>query len=306
MRFKCLACLLLFAVVLVNAQNFVPDKYKDKEQEFTRLRAASAAVLPEKWQKEINWQRIESMVRRAAVEGGARLVVTPEGVLEGYVINEVNSDMEASIHEERTQRFIEVAEPIDGPYIAKACELADELDIFLVLGFLEKRVGNRLYNTSIMIDDEGDIIGRYSKTHFAQGYDINPDEYCASDEYPVIYTPFGIVGIVICYDRQLPEPARIMAVQGAQALIVPAYGSYSDEDGWNTVLMRTRAYENRFPVIYCNPYQSLLISNGGEIKSMGGANEIVYFELKMEPNRIKNRFKNRRPQTYKALTQPEN
>ncbi|HZK60931.1 MAG TPA: carbon-nitrogen hydrolase family protein, partial [Anaerovoracaceae bacterium] len=214
------------------AQNYFPNKYKGKSQVITSIRVASASVVPEKWEKEINWNRIETMVRKAALEGGAKVIVTPEGILEGYVIEDANGIKDLTEKNKVIERFKITAEPINGRYIKKACDLANELDIFFVFGFLEYR-NAKLYNSAILVDPDGDIIGRYSKTHFAEGYQIKPEDYTPGNEYPVFDTPFGKVGIIICYDRQLPEPARIMALKGAQILIVPAYGGYTDENGWN-------------------------------------------------------------------------
>ncbi len=285
----------------VSGQDYNPDKYKSKKQTITSVRIASASILPSKWEKEINWNRINTMVRKAAIEGGANVVVTPEGILEGYVIMDVSDSKDIDEKTELIERFKTVAEPINGPYIQKACNLAKELKIFLVLGFLESS-DTKLYNTAILIDPDGDIIGKYRKTHFYQGYDVNPEDYIPGDEYPVFDTPFGKVGIVICYDRQLPEPARIMALKGAQILIVPSYGGYSDDNGWNTALMRTRAYENELPVIFCNPFQSLLIDEDGNIKAIGNAGEVIYYEVNTTPKDVEPRFKRRRrPETYKEL-----
>jgi len=286
------------------AQNVNLEKYSGQVQTITRLRIASASVLSEKWDKQANWERIEEMVRKAAVQGGALVVVTPEGALEGYVINEVNSEKDQERKALLVRNFFDLGEPIHGPYIKKACNLAAELDIFLVLGFLERR-DQSLYNSVIIIDPEGDIIGRYSKTHFAQGYSVNPEFYKPGDDYPVFDTPFGKVGILICYDRQLPEPARILALKGAQILFLPSYGSYTDRDGWNTVLLRTRAYENGFPLVFCHPFQSILITRKGEIKAIGKAGEIVYYEIDTGIDNYQGRFENRRPQTYSTLVEEQ-
>ncbi len=295
---------LLFVLVLkqsfIAAQKYYPDKYKAKEQTITSVIIASASIVPDKWHKEINWSRIEKMVRKAATDGGAKVVVTPEGILEGYVIEEANGIKDITEKNKIIEKFHLLGEPIDGPYIKKSCTLANELNIFLVFGFLESR-DEKLFNTSILIDPEGDIIGKYSKTHFAEGYEIKPKDYTPGDEYPVFDTPFGKAGIIICYDRQLPEPARIMALKGAQILFVPAYGGYTDDTGWNTALMRTRAYENRFPLVFCNPFQSLLIDQGGNIKAIGNAGEIVYYEVNTSPKNYEGRFKNRRSETYKEI-----
>lgn len=296
-----MVCMITFSAIQISfGQKVNFKKYVGQKQTQTRIRIASAAIIPKKWDKATNWKRIEKAVIEAARNGDANVVVTPEGALEGYVINEVNDVQDKAAKKQIITKFKELAEPIDGEYIQKACALSDQLNIYLVLGFLEDHNSN-LYNTAILIDPDGDIVGRYSKTHFAQGYQINPDVYTAGDDYPVFDTPFGKVGIIICYDRQLPEPARIMALKGAQVLFVPAYGSYTEESGWNTVMMRTRAYENKFPVVFCNPFQSLLIDEHGDIRAFGKANEIVYFNINTSIDRYKDRFKNRRPETYQKL-----
>ena len=296
---------LLFLAMIISfsgyCQKLNSTKYENTGQSITKIRVASASVLPKKWDKTQNWERIERLVRRAVTEGDANVVVTPEGALDGYVINEVNAEKDPQKRKELIEKFILLAEPADGSYLKKACALSDELDIFLVLGLLEK-AGETLFNSAILIDPDGDIIGRYSKTHFAQGYTINPTCYTPGDQYPVFQTPFGKVGIMICYDRQLPEPARILSLKGAQVLFVPSYGSYTDRDGWNSVLLRTRAYENHVPLVFSHPFQSLLINDHGDIRAMGKTNEIVYYDINTSPERYDDRFKNRRPDTYGELT----
>lgn len=278
------------------AQSLRLDKYTGVKPTKTRIRIASASVITNKWEKETNWLHVEKMVTRAANEGGANIVITPEGVLDGYVINEVNSKWKSEKDNTLVDRFFELGEPIDGPYIKKATTLADELNIYFVFGFLE-REDKFLYNTAILIDPDGDIIGRYRKTHFAQGYTINPESYKAGNDFPVFQTSFGKVGILICYDRQLPEPARILALKGAEILFIPSYGSYTNENGWNTILLRTRARENSVPLVFCHPYQSLLIDKNGNINVFGNGGNISYYEITVarENNNI---MRNRRPDTY--------
>lgn len=301
---KYINVILLFLVGLATATNSYGQKInfsKYGEQSINRIRVASVSVIPKKWDKETNWKRIERLVRKASNEGDAQVVVTPEGALEGYVINEVNAEKNSEKKDELVKKFIDLAEPLNGEYLKKASSLSDELDIYLVLGCLQKE-GENVYNSAILFDPDGDIIGKYSKTHFAQGYSINPSCYTPGEQYPVFQTPFGKVGMMICYDRQLPEPARILSLKGAQILFVPSYGSYTDKDGWNSVLLRTRAYENRVPLVFSHPFQSLLIDEDGDIRAMCDANEIVYYEINTSLDRYKGRFKNRRPDTYDELT----
>jgi len=300
-----IACgLLLFSYSCAQDSSVMQTKYTHQKQSEFRVRVASVSVIPDRWDKKGNWQRLQELVTQAGRQGGAQLVVTPEGVLDGYVINDVNSEKDSTRKKSLLRQFHDLAEPLQGPYIRQARRLADTLNIYLVMGFLEK-AGPVLYNAALLLDPDGDIIGHYRKSHFAQGYRVNPDTYRPGDEFPVFSTPFGKVGILICYDRQLPEPARILALKGAQLLLVPSYGSYTDEHGWNTALMRTRAYENSMPVVFCNPYQSLILSDRGEVKAEGGAGQIVYAELATAPDRCARRFENRRPNLYRELIGPD-
>ncbi len=297
---------LIFAVLVFgsfssHAQQLKLNKYADVPQSVTTIRVASASVFPKKWDKQTNWQRIEKLVRAAVKDGGAQLVVTPEGALEGYVINQVNEIEVPGKKEKTVEKFLALGEPLDGAYIKKAAKLSIDLKIYFVLGFLERN-DEALFNSVILIDPDGDIIGKYSKTHFAQGYTINPSCYVAGEQYPVFQTPFGKVGLLICYDRQLPEPSRILAVKGAQLLLFPSYGSYTGKDGWNTVLMRTRAYENQTPVVFSHPKQNLLLNEDGDIIQMSGSGEVSWYDVNTSPERYEGRFRNRRPPTYKALT----
>ena len=69
--------------------------------------------------------------------------------------------------------------------------------------------------------------------------------------------------------------------------------------------MRTRAYENRLPLVFCNPYQSLIISERGDLRAVGEAGQIVYAELTTAAERYQKRFDNRRPALYKELYAPK-
>ncbi len=302
MKYKTILFATIFILLCTNihrAQSLRLYKYSEVTPINTTIRIASASVVSDKWKKETNWLRVEKMVTRAVIEGGSNVVITPEGALDGYVINEVNSKWKLEKDTNLVDRFFNLGEPIDGPYIQKAAALANELNIYFVFGFLE-REDKSLYNSAILIDPDGDIIGRYRKTHFAQGYTINPESYKAGNEFPVFQTTFGKVGILICYDRQLPEPARILALKGADILFIPSYGGYSDENGWNTIMLRTRARENRVPLVFCHPYQSLLIDKNGDVKVFGTGGNISYYEINLAQDESKV-MRNRRPEIYSEL-----
>jgi len=286
-------------IVVIISVNLLTCLASAAEQPDT-VRVASLSILPKKWDKEANSEKIERMVRGAA-EQGARLVVTPEGVLEGYVVNEVIGEQDSAKKQTLTRRFHELAEPIDGPYIKRFRRLSDELNIHLVLGFLEVD-GDRFYNTAALLGPAGELVGMYRKTHFAQGYDVNPPGYTPGKDYPVFDIGSMNVGMMICFDRTLPEPARLLALGGADLIVCPAYGGYGELNRWR---MRVRANENDVPVIFTHPQQSLIIDRtGSPLAEKTEADAMVLSDIPVTGRTCPNpRLSNRRPETFDDLNQ---
>lgn len=130
--------------------------------------------------------------------------------------------------------YAEVAEPVPGPTTRTLGDLARRLHSYVVAGLYE-RSGPVVYNTAVLIGRDGELVGRYRKTHLpreeAEG-GLTP-----GDEYPVFRTDFGTVGLMICWDVQFPEPCRALGLQGAELVLLPIWGG-------SEVLARARAIEN--------------------------------------------------------------
>lgn len=206
---------------------------------------------PRPWDKDANVATLERMARQAARDG-ADVVVTPEGFVEGYVWHD---DLPKDFTRER---YIEVGETVDGPVMTRLAALAAELHVYLAVGFAERR-DEHMYNSVAVLSPTGDIASLYAKTHTA-----DDDEWFNSrgTEFPVFDTPFGRFGTLICMDRQLPETSRILAVKGAQVILVPAWGMYGEI---NDVMMRTRAFENGVYICFVHPRRCLIIDPAGTI-----------------------------------------
>ena len=216
-----------------------------------RVRVASISFVPEKLDVAGNAARLEAAFRAAAA-GGAQLAVAPEGILEGYIINDVLAGRIPVV------RMNDVALPIEHAVIWRFRALARELALCLVFGFAEK-IGGDVFNTAVFIDDQGAIRGRYHKMQLAEGY--HPDWWWnrLGRESRAFETPFGRCGILICNDRWNAALARIPALDGAQFLVIPAYGSKSSAQDAE-VLARGR--ENGLPVVEANVGVSLIVSEG--------------------------------------------
>src|SRR5829696_6033712 len=144
------------------------------------------------------------------------------------------------------------AEPIPGPITEVLAQRARRHGIYIHGGSIyESRPGDPgMYNTTFVLDPIGEIIARYSKIHM---YDVVLDgvaEYQESatvtpgDEIAITEIDGVLVGLAICYDLRFPELFRILALKGAQAIMLPAaFTLMTGRDHWE-MLIRARAIEN--------------------------------------------------------------
>lgn len=230
---------------------------------YRSIQAAALSLRPEKWDKPANADKLEVFVRRAASKG-AELVVAPEGFLEGYVVMDVIHN-----HGRRADMW-QIAEPMDGPYVQRFRAVADELGIVLCFGFAERR-NTGIYNTAVVLGPNGQICGTYQKMQVAEGTAPNWDFNRVGRSLRAIDTPIGRVGIMICNDRWNPDVARTQIMDGAQMLLIPAYGSRRRHQNQAVI---ARARENGVPVVEANVGVNLIVSKGEVVAYAWGTDRI--------------------------------
>ncbi|WP_323781514.1 carbon-nitrogen hydrolase family protein [Thalassovita sp.] len=175
---------------------------------------------------------------REAVQGGAEFVLTPE------VTNCLSSN--------RTRQQ-EVLQHQDDDLTLQALRSdAREFGIWLLIGSLALKTGDpdgRFANRSFLIDPGGDIAGWYDKIHMFDVQVSETETYCESDGYRpgnravCAQTPFGTVGMTVCYDVRFPYLHRALAKAGAMILTVPAaFSQVTGAAHWHA-LLRARAIE---------------------------------------------------------------
>jgi len=215
------------------------------------IRAAAISFVPVKFDLQGNADRLERAFR-AAHEGGAKIAVAPEGVLEGYVVNEIIAG------KAKPEAMKDVAVTMGDPVIRRFEKLAAELKMCLVFGFAE-RIRDEVFNCAVFIDDTGRVCGRHHKMLFAEG--SHPDWWFnrLGAHTRAFDTPYGRCGIVICNERWNPHIARILALDGARFLVIPSFGSKSKSQD-DAVLRLGR--ENGVPVVEANVGVTLLVSDG--------------------------------------------
>ncbi len=252
------------------------------------VRVAGLSLLSRKWDKEGNWRKAQRLLRRAA-RAGAQIVCSPEGFLEGYVVQEKGLTR---------AKYRTAGEAIrTSPYLRAMRELCAELKVYFVAGFAE-RAGARMHNSAALIGPRGEIVGVFRKVHDMGIEALNTP----GDGFPTFDPAFGRVGIMICFDRQIPETARLLALGGARLILNPSAGAYGER---NDVMMRTRAYENGVWVIFAHPRDCLIISPMGEIVARGsGPDRVVVADIDLEAAGSGGPGLHRRPELYQGLCDP--
>ncbi|WGS51769.1 carbon-nitrogen hydrolase family protein [Paraburkholderia sp. D15] len=221
-----------------------------------------------------NVQRVLHTINQRAA--GTDLIVFPETTLSGFPTRE-------NIHT--------VAEPLDGPSLTAVRQAAREARVGVAVGLAE-RDGQRFFNTTVLIDDHGEIALRYRKTHLWAS-DVGVFE--PGDRYEVCSFKGLTVGLLICYDIEFPETARAVASLGADLLIV----TNGNMDPFGPVHRRAivaRAMENQMFAALVNrigsgddnltfPGESALIDPLGDVVSDAGQQETV-LRATLDPARL--------------------
>lgn len=196
-----------------------------------------------------NLARAEALVRTAAADG-ARLILLPE-LFEGPYF---------CIEQQATARRL-AHQVEDSPAVAWGRALAAELGVVLPLSIFERAV-HTLFNTVVMVDADGALLGRYRKSHIPDGPGYCEKFYFTPGDtgFRVWDTAVGRVGVGICWDQWFPEAARAMALAGAEILAYPtAIGSEPqdptrDTSGHWQRVMQGHAAANLMPVMAANRY----------------------------------------------------
>ena len=147
--------------------------------------------------------------------------------------------------------YYKESEEVKGRTYLTFAPLAQKLGCYILTGSFVEREGSDLYNTSLLIDPEGNIIGRYRKIHLF-GYKSRETELLTPGrDITVVDTKFGVWGITTCYDLRFPELYRAMVDRGAEGFLVAAAWPLARLDHWS-LLNKSRAIENQCYVISCN------------------------------------------------------
>lgn len=278
-----------------------------------RLRVAAVQMLPATGDPAANVARADLLVREAVLGQGARLVVLPECALTGYAapvwkpdkrdappaeprerpdsipgppVSECEPDTKALTLAETQQ----LAETVPGPSVNHFAALAAELRAYIVWCLAERR-GDCYYNSAVLLSPGGEVLGTYSKVH------INKYEqhvgWTNGERFQVWPCKVGDasfnLGIMICYDREVPEAARCLTLLGADVIVIPQAAYCTCDIPIHRDQLRVRAYENEVYVAMTNwagpvfKGHSMIVAPDGEVMAMGTMEEqILAVDLDLE------------------------
>nr|WP_240596629.1 carbon-nitrogen hydrolase [Rhodohalobacter barkolensis] len=263
---------------------------------------------------EENLNKAESLIRKSA-SNGADVIALQELFSTTYFCREID------------QKYFNWAEPIPGPITERFSRLAAELEIVLLLPMFERKAAGVYFNTMVVFEKDGTILGTYRKMHipddpgFYEKYYFTPGD----KGYKVFDTSAGKIGALICWDQWFPEAARLAALEGAEILVYPtAIGTLPEEsdtekrefmDAWLTI-QRSHAIANGCFVAGINRVgvesgtkfwgNSFVAGPFGQILAQAGENEEI-LSVHLDLSSIEKQrqtwpfFRDRRIDSYKDL-----
>ncbi len=262
-------------------------------------------------EREANLEHAFALARRAR-EQGAELIVFPELFSGRFFCKAIDP------------RHASLAEPIPGPLCDRLAALARELEAVVVGSLFEKVREGVFFNTAVVVDRDGALLGRSRKMHipmdpgYLEKYYFTPGD----TDYPVFRTSLLDLAVPTCWDQWFPEPARIYGLKGAELIVYPsAIGAlpgdpYEDAvDTWQ-VAMRGHAVCNALYVAAVNRVgdedgmafygHSFVAQPDGRVIAEAGEDEEIVL-ARLDPERITRTrtlslfYRDRRPATYGGI-----
>ena len=258
-----------------------------------------------------------------AAKGGAQIVCLPELFRSQYFCQSENHDN------------FSLAESIPGPSTDALTKLAREKAIVIVASLFEKRAAGVYHNTAVVIDADGNILGKYRKMHIPDDPSYYEKFYFTPGDlgFQSWKTTRGNLGVCVCWDQWYPEAARLTALRGAEILFYPtAIGWHPREkekygaaqfSAWQT-MQRSHAIANGCFVAAANRVgheapvggdgiefwgQSFICAPSGEILAQGSVDREEIISAQVEWKRVNDHrthwpfLRDRRIDAYEGIQQ---
>ncbi len=226
---------------------------------------------------------------------------------------------------EQDAKWYETAEPVPGPTTKLMQGLAKKHKMAIVVPLYETPMPGTYYNTAVVIDADGKVLGTYRKNHiphcapgFWEKFYFKPGNL----GYPVFQTRYAKVGVYICYDRHFPDGARILGLNGAEIVFNPSatvaglseylwkleqpahcvanqyFVGAINRVGWEKPWKIGEFYGQSY---FCDPRGRILTSGPRDKDALVAAN--LDLDRILEVRNVWQFFRDRRPETYQPLVE---
>jgi len=218
--------------------------------------------------------------------------------------------------------FKSLAQPVPGPISRRVGEIARKYHMYIIAPMYE-RDGDKVYNTALVVDRQGKLVGKYRKVHLPV---LETWLVSNGDDYPVFDTDFARIAVAICWDISYPEVSSIYALKGADIIFNPTLGRENEAGKSLATGHRyiTRAKDNSVyiaPVIYGSDGSGIIDFNGKVVAEAVGATDTVivadidfskertitsqwWININGTDNIRAMRLFSRRPETYRLVIDP--
>lgn len=259
-----------------------------------------------------NLERAVVLIKKAAARG-ANIICLPELFRTPY------------FPQKRKQNKFEFAEVVPSFSTRAIQKLAKTLGVVIIMPIYEMTTKNKFFNTAVVFDRDGKLLGKYHKIHIPQDPGFYEKEYFEEGQtgYKIFKTKFATFAVLICYDQWFPEAARMARLKGAEIIFYPtAIGDIIGQspregdwhDAWETV-QRGHAIANSVYVAAVNRVgregqtsfwgQSFVADPFGNVvaRASKSRDEILLAPVDLALNKFVSDgwgfLRNRRPDTYK-------
>lgn len=313
--------------------SFETEKGAGEMAHFLTLAVAQLGPIEGDESRRVVVDRLIDLLRQAH-RSGAQLVVFPEMALTTFFPRRVINDMA------ELDRYFEKEMP--GPETRPLFEEARQLGVGFYLGyceFVEESGRFRRFNSSVLVNADGEIVGKYRKVHVpgtAEAVSGMPFQHLEPRYFETgnlgfpVSPAFGSrIGMCICNDRRWPEAYRVMALQGAEVVLLgynspaqlPDYPEQNELRAFHhLVCMQAAAYQNGIWIAASGKAgceegvemlaHSCIIAPSGQIVALtqGRGDEVICYRCDLEMSRSYKAFfgleRNRRPEAYGLITAP--
>ncbi len=252
------------------------DPAEKKEGNDLECRIALVQFEPILGDKEANIKKAVELINDIGMKG-ADFVCFPEMSSTGYNLDILGD------------RLNDLAEDMDSNKINLFKDLAKKYSMNIIFP-LALKINNKIENSALYINDEGEVQDYYSKSHLW----LKEKKYFKKgNKIKVIETKFGKIGMMICYDAGFPEVARTLTLQGAKLIFMPSAWRIQDKDMWD-LNISCRALENTVFIAAVNIYgiegdvclfgNSKVANPRGRIitQSVNNCEEVVYAVIDLD------------------------